>query len=804
MKTKLKKIIIKGLRGIKKDITLNLNEQSILLYGDNGTGKSSITDAFELFYFDRVGHLCSEEIGRDGKEALRNANLNENDPAAIYIEFSQNKLNSEKSLNTKKGKLVSEVSNNDGEFIKYITNSKGENIILRYQNLRDFVDYGKTDKLKYFSDIIGFSEVTKVKEVIKKSFNAIKSEIRSGGYESQIQTQQSTLLTNIGANIYSEKQLFEKLNELIKPLNTGIIINEFKDINILIEKIKKPTDNKIIEKAIFLQKGYETLSNIKKEYNNINDVYTKYYLEFIKLFEDIESIKQKIFEELLKSGKHLISQSYYIDEKCPLCLQSKAKQELLKEIDARLKEIELSNQKLTTFEKIQSETKQSIESKVRIIDITLSEKLIDEEDNQEIKKSLIEIKAKLQAFISEINTKLLSNKKIKDINDIKLNESDFSYIDSINENITLIKETLKKDNSSDVRVKVEFATNAYNQILKLQLNLKKLNHQKDNLEIIYNAFSKKQKEGLESFLNTFSSTINEYYQFMNVDEAFQELKIIPIEDDEELKGITIQFKFNGVEITPLQKYFSESHLNCYGLAFFLASVNAFNKENRFIILDDIISSFDTNHRKRFADLLFEKFKDYQIILLTHESEWYEYIKVLAKTKGWLLNKINWSDDKGTHIEEIPDELRDRIVNNIKNNIETNLGNDIRIYLEYLLKQICYNLEVKLNYLPNEINEKRMSPEMLNALKSKITKYSKTLIERTTNSNIIGNLLSHDNKYSPKIGDLKAFWKDILDLENMVFCENKDCKNKIVSFKNFDSVNKKIRCGCGEKEYDWQG
>ena len=430
--------------------------------------------------------------------------------------------------------------------------------------------------------------------------------------------------------------------------------------------------------------------------------------------------------------------------------------------------------------------------------------MINEETHIELKKSIENIKSKLSGFISEINIKLLAGKRIRTIAEIKLTDSDFNYISIVNKDILSIKETLKKDNYSDVRVKVEFAKNSFNQIKQLQEKLQKLNQQKDNIEIIYYAFAKKQKDGLESFLNNFSSIINEYYQFMNVDEAFKDLKIIPIEDDEELKGITIQFKFNGNEVTPIQKYFSESHLNCYGLAFFLASVNAFNKENRFIILDDIISSFDTNHRKRFADLLFEKFNDYQIILLTHESEWYEYVRAIARNKDWLSNRINWNKEKGAHLEESPVDIRERIVNNIKNNIETNLGNDIRIYLEYFLKQICYNLEAKVNYLPNETNEKRMSPEMLNALKSKMDKYSKTLVERTTNSNIIGNLLSHDNKYSSKMGDLKAFWKDILDLENLFLCEDQNCKNRVVSIKYFDSVNKKIRCGCGKKEYDWKG
>ena len=803
MKTKIKNITIKGLRGVKKQIDIDLNGKSILLYGDNGTGKSSITDAFEWFYYDKVNHLSSEEIGRDGKEALRNTYLEETESSAIHLDFSTIALSSEKSLNIKKGKLVTENSNSEDAFVQYITKSQEENLLLRYQNLRDFVDYRKTDKLKYFSDIIGFSEVTKVKDVINKSFNAIKSEIKNGGYENQIQTQQATLLSNIGANIYSESQLFENINELIKPLNTGIVIKQFSDIDVLIEKIKKPIDNKIIEKLNFLQKCSDILTNTKKDIPIINNQYLQYYKEFEKLFEDVETIKQKIFEELLNTGKHILSQKYYSDNKCPLCLQNKEKQELISEIEDRLKVIELSKQKLTTFEKIQTETKQLFDNKLKQIDLSLSENLIDEETHIELKKSIESIKSKLSVFISEIDTKLLTGKRIRTIDEIKLVDSDLNYISIVNEVIFSIKETLKKDNSSDIRVKVEFAKNSFNQIKQLQAKLQKLNQQKDSIEIIYNAFAKKQKEGLESFLNNFSSKINEYYQFMNVDEAFEDLKIIPIEDDDELKGITIQFKFNGKEVTPLQKYFSESHLNCYGLAFFLASVEAFNKENKFIILDDIISSFDTTHRKRFADLLFEKFYDYQIILLTHESEWYEYVRALAKNKGWLMNKINWNEEKGTHLDESPLDIRERIVNNIKKNIETNLGNDIRIYLEYFLKQICYNLEVKVNYLPNEINEKRMSPEMLNALKSKIDKYSKALIERTTNSNIIGNLLSHDNKYYSKIGDLKAFWKDILDLENLLLCDEQTCKNRMVSFKNFDSVNKKIRCGCGKKEYDWK-
>ena len=63
---------------------------------------------------------------------------------------------------------------------------------------------------------------------------------------------------------------------------------------------------------------------------------------------------------------------------------------------------------------------------------------------------------------------------------------------------------------------------------------------------------------------------------MNPDEPFQEIKIVTIGDEDELNGITIEYKYNGNWVSPPQKYFSESHLNFFGISFFLASVYAFN------------------------------------------------------------------------------------------------------------------------------------------------------------------------------------------------------------------------------------
>ena len=103
MTIKLKQINISGLRGVKELFHLELNEKSILLYGDNGTGKSSISDTIEWYYTDNVSHLSISEI--DLKEALRNSYLESTQPSSISIHFNKSALDSERKLFFKKDKL---------------------------------------------------------------------------------------------------------------------------------------------------------------------------------------------------------------------------------------------------------------------------------------------------------------------------------------------------------------------------------------------------------------------------------------------------------------------------------------------------------------------------------------------------------------------------------------------------------------------------------------------------------------------------------------------------------------------------
>ncbi|NCB69258.1 MAG: hypothetical protein EOM47_10490 [Bacteroidia bacterium] len=808
MATKIKSITIEGIRGIRNSISLPLNEKSVLLYGDNGSGKSSVSDAIEWFYTDKVSHLSGSEI--DLKDALRNSHQKETDTSSIAISYNRNVIDATKKLSIKRGRLSSEISNLTDDFQKYFSASQSENLLLRYQFLRDFIDQTKGDKLKYLSDIIGFSEVTKTKDVLRKAFSSIKSELKTQNFEAQINNEKQTLIAKIGATVSQQNNLFEKINEIIEPLKTGFTVSSIDDIDKVLNHIKKPANTKQLTELQFLENTNKALSILKSEILFIDGEYQKYFTEFNKIAEDVQSIMQTFLAELLKSGEAVITKKYHKEDNCPLCLQQKNLEELKTDIQRRLKEIEESSKKKGVFDAAKKSISDIVAERLKRLELTAVNALLNEQENESIKQAICSLSNKLTEYQKSANEKVTSGNKLPASITLILTEDDFKIQEQISARFEAIQTAIKNDKSTELYANISAAKDAFLKIKRFEKNKSKLEYQKNSLELIYNEFVKRQKEGLESFINTFSLYINDFYEFMNPDEQFHEIKIVTIGEEDELNGITIEYKYNDMWVSPPQKYFSESHLNCFGISFFLASVIAFNKENKFIVLDDVISSFDSAHRKRFADLLFEKFADYQFILLTHELEWFSYIQQLAKRKGWIIGEIKWTEANGTHLEEKPNDLKEFIERELANSSVETLGNPIRKYLEGKLKDICLNLDVKVSFRLNDVNEKRMPDELLNELKSKINKNGgqdlkakMPIIERVANSSLLGNLLSHDNPFNPKLGDLKAFWADIKELETIFYCQETNCKRPKVSIRNYDNVAKKIRCGCDKTKYDWK-
>jgi energy-coupling factor transporter ATP-binding protein EcfA2 len=653
---KIKSIEIGGFRGIRKHIEIEFDSlKSILIYGDNGSGKSSITDAFEWFYYDKIEHLSSEEIGTKGLPALRNIFLPDSDDTYIEVKYSDSECDSQKKLFIKKSKLTSEYTNTAQKFKDYLNTALKENLLLRYKDLLRFILSTKAQKLEEISQIIGFSEVSKVKTVLKKAVNDLKRELKQSRFDDRVSSQQRNIFERIQQNITDDDQYLNAVSELVAPLKLTIEVKDVSSIGVILEALKKPEDKEAIAKQLSYEKVIEYLKNLEISFDSICTSYKAVYDKCQQIAKDKDKFKKINLEPLLSQGLSILEKKLYEDDKCPLCLQEKDREELINELRKRIEE-------LSIFKKEKDAATEEINTNLRLIqgastevENALKEKCLLLEDNLSSKKEIEKIRDNILAAKEKIKKVTFA-----ELETISKPEDFISFdINALKELISLL--TSKKDNivtgkkddlTFTVHSKMESVKQSYKEIKSLKKAEGILTQQQQSLELIYNDFVKRQRNGLSSLLAVISKDMNDLYQFMNESENVSEIELIPLDEEDEFVGVTLQFKFHGKLEAPPHKYLSESHLNCLGICLFLASVKAYNKLNRFIVLDDVISSFDTHHRTRFARLLIEKFSDYQIILFTHEKDWFEIVSNMVRGKNWFTKRMYWDHENGATIEPI--------------------------------------------------------------------------------------------------------------------------------------------------------
>lgn len=804
---KINSLEINGVRGIKTSLSIDLRAgKSLLIFGDSGSGKSSITDAIEWFYYDSVEHLVSEEIGRKGHEGLRNLFLDKKEKASISLEFSDSSLNAKKEIFYKfpKVKLMSDHDRSDKKFLKYIIESQKGKLILRYRDLGVFILKTKKEKLEDISEIIGFEKVTKTRSDLRRVLSKLGTALKTENFDAQISSRKKQITEKLKQHVHNDKQFFTAVQDLITPLNLGISITKYTDITAVIEKIKQPEDKEKIALQLSYDRVIRNLNILKETLDSLDADYKTCLGGYQKIIKDADKLKKIRMESLLNEGLQLLDKGYVEEDKCPLCLQNVERKKLLENIKRRIQELESLKKEKDKLTNNLDNLKKQINGQESSLKFCLLEHCLQK--NASVKNEIAKKKNNLAEFSKKLEKmKLLDKEATKKVE---------LSIDTRKDKIQPLIDSLKKSNEKvlppkkdDLKYSIlEKLISARENQLEINKLLKEkaiLDNQYKTMEIIYNEFVKKQRQGFCAFLSGIADDINELYCYMNPSEKVDEIEFLPLTEEDELLGVTLQLKYYDEIVSPPDRYLSESHLNCFGICLFLSSIKAFNKKNGFFALDDVISSFDTKHRSRFAKLLDEKFSDYQIFLFTHEPDWYELVRNRVKGKNWEIRSIKWDDEMGAILDEPLPDLYERIKNKIDNKDVSELGNMLRKYLENLLKEICCQSGVKVAFQYNDRNEERAPGELLLELKHVLKERKCDLKDsKLASSSFLANVTSHDSKFKECIDDLKLLHDEVLDLKNLFFCSK--CNN-FISLKHYDTVGKNIRCKCksGGKEYTWE-
>jgi hypothetical protein len=117
----------------------------------------------------------------------------------------------------------------------------------------------------------------------------------------------------------------------------------------------------------------------------------------------------------------------------------------------------------------------------------------------------------------------------------------------------------------------------------------------------------------------------------------------------------------------------------------------------FAVLDDVVMSVDSQHRKQFCKLLKSKFPETQFVITTHDQVWARQIR----SEGLIGAKAHvafhtWTVETGPVLDEVA-EVWDQIDKDLaKNEVPTAAGR-LRRHLEYVAADLADELGAKVKY-----------------------------------------------------------------------------------------------------------
>jgi len=800
-RVKLKRLVGEGFRGTLKRVWLDLEDdcKSLILFGNNGDGKSSFSDALEWFFTDSIEDLRREDCGR---EDYFNDALPETQDATVELSFNRNNLDSEKILQREGGHRY---SNKTEEFRKYIENSRKESFILRYHTMREFINKTKKAKLEEVEEIIGFGIVMEKRDALLGALNALKNSTELNGLRTLAIEKGRDIVNIIGTKPFIEADILSFADRLRKQVDCDKSISDVDALRSvtdeLYEKVKTTEKGEQIAWLEQIRANASSSKGIPSFLDELNQVLTSHN----KLAKQRKKVEASALDKLYKAGVEALEKDWARAGECPLCKRPIDTDQLLeslkKEIESIQDLLEERNQIIEQIKLLRYRIESLKESLSSLLEDKVRESLLAPRQFATLKSwpSLFE---RWQEFAGKVEASPES---------VTFETPSTDLQNVLETTLTQLEETIesKKKLLTGTEEEKRFYQNiqtlkllrdSYLRLRKIEGEIQIYERQISSLEKIYQEFEEKEREGLSRVLETISKDVNEYFKFLHPGEDFDQIELVLTER----RGLEFRLKFYGRPISPPLKVLSESHLNSLGISLFLASAQHFNKTNSFLILDDVVSSFDVNHRRSIARLLRERFPDTQFLLFTHDDLWFDLLKQDLPSNRWLFKELaKWSHENGVEIIESPMSLRERIQDCLARNDINGAANKCRTLIEGILKQKCEDLGVRLEYRSREKNDQREASELINGLTAYLKanqslreKESKLLFSDLRAGQLLTNIGSHHKNLgttSLARGDIETTLTDIDEFEALFVCP--DCNRPAkMSYSPRNSELKQCECG----------
>jgi recombinational DNA repair ATPase RecF len=780
----IKSIDIHAFRGIP-DLELPLDGKNLVLKGENASGKSSIVEAFEFFFTGNLSIFAGE--GTQSLSLQRHTphkNFKKED-VSVKMTFDPGNITLVRTFDS--------VPTPPAAIREYFQAAQKGTFVLHRSQILKFINSPPAERFRAITTIIGGERLDDVELAMKRAYEEL---CNSASYkEERLGSIFKAVSREVGRQVTDPKQALDSVNQKLKE--TGLAeLTSFDDIAKIgegfLKSLKETTD---FEHIAQLSKTIERLERFEVEDGVLDDLSS--LNEKIRPFLEEKSKRELVLRDFLTKAQQAVE----TEEKnaCPLCGQEIDKERLLQQIMQRLQTLSALSDKASEVRRVASD----IDHKLASLDENIEEVCSEIESI----KTLDRLRENLRRATKSL-TKF--REKVKSAKELELDKEPAveEYKDIQTTVEYLIGSAAKKCNqifkkigiSADWKKKMETTTlaNRVGALLKEAADIEKgLCHeeqQRDIAQRIYKTFSATKKTKMGQVYEAIKGNVNAFYSVLHPNEPHRNIELSVSSKRRASTELKME-SFGSIEDP--RAFSSEGHLDSLGLCVFLAFVKKFNEDCSFIVLDDVVTTIDSQHRSRVCKLLYEQFKDYQLLITTHDEIWYNELCGHQRAYGIDGNCRNmeissWSLETGPVMQPYKPRW-DRIEDKIRTGDKIGASIEGRLYLEWLLKTICLTMMAR----PVFKVDKYMAADLLGPAKARINEFKDTPFKKAVQerfqdleaNSLMANLMAHDNPEAENASTEEAsdFCNAVHSLHLAFSCP--DCK----TFLKYYPDMRKIRC-----------
>ena len=686
---RIKSLDLAWFRGAADPVTLDLNCRSMVVYGNNGSGKSSFVDAVEYVLNDgRIDHLRHEYSASHQANGIPNTHKPKTSQTALHIKF-------EDDSDIQVTFLSNGASKKAGTNESFMDEWEYRQTVLRQDEVSAFIHDTKGEKYSALLPLLGLQNMEVAAENLRQMAKTVRTEAKLT--EKQTNLKQTELLRAEVFGTLSDEDISRVIAGLLlkhcqSPTTAGDAISHC-------NKIDAALENKLERHSTESQKYFPLTqladSQLEARVNSARAA-------SVDLASSTEpSLSEKL--EVLQSAEKFGNTVKDVQEmECPACGQGIT-------VEAFREHLRVETKRLKELYDVFIGYKAAIGSVCTSLD--------------SLKSTIArpELKTWREGIQDSLGTAGLRYLDELDSDALRENCRD-ENLQAIESSLLPIVESAKldtKDAPPDVRELTDDKKRAHaakavtvSQDSKREIaNAEAIVAYLDYLEQEVRFEIRRQSQRV---IDSISEDIGSMWATLHPGDRIDNVRLsVPQGVD---KAIDVVLNFHGLDQDTPRLTLSEGYRNSLGLCIFLAMAKQVADKDRPLFLDDVVVSLDRNHRGMIHELIEEEFGDRQVVIFTHDREWYTELRhQLGTSNQWAFktllpyespdigirfsNRTSTFDDARAQLAARPDSA----------------GNDARKILDVELPAIAERLRIRLPYLRSDKNDMRGAHEILTRL-----------------------------------------------------------------------------------------